>query len=264
MRAKNRVLVLTIITLSLLFLIGLGGTALAHDAENGRELFGEYCAVCHGYDGQGRVGATLTGWFAGIDPEAFVGSTVSDGIAGTMPAFARSKGGPLTDEEIDDIAAYILSWQERVEPAPTPTAVPVTPIPQVVGVIGDPTAGAQVFARECQLCHGERGQGGIGASLSGPIAASQPAAFIRQVVNNGVTGSPMPAFAGVLTADQIEDTVAFILSWGHEPTPSTPTEPEDEGGFNWLVGLLFLIVALAVIVWLITRFSGQQNSKTPQ
>jgi len=161
----------------------------------------------------------------------------------------------LTQREIDDIAVYILSWRERVEPAPTPTPVPVTPIPALAGVSGDPTAGAQVFARECRLCHGERGQGGVGATLSGPIAAAQPAAFLRQTIDNGVAGSPMPAFRGVLSADEIENVVAFILSWDHRPVPVVTPQAEEGEDFNWLVALAFLVVALGVAVWLVTRFS---------
>lgn len=260
MRAEKRVL--SVVSLSLVLLLWLGFSVLAQegDVENGKALFGEYCAVCHGYDGQGRVGASLEGWFSSIDPEAFVRATVSDGAGATMPAFARSNGGPLTEQEIDDIAAYILSWQERVEPAPTPTRVPVTPIPKVAGVSGDPTLGAQVFAQECQLCHGEKGQGGVGAALSSALASAQPAAFIRQVVHEGVDGSPMPAFQGVLSEDDVENTVAFILSWERQPAPPSAPEAEEEDGFNWLVALLFLAVILVVVVWLVTRFSQR---KTP-
>ena len=79
---------LLVVVGSTTFVVAQGG-----DAENGKGLFSEYCAVCHGYDGQGRVGAGLGGWFAGINPEAFVRSTVSDGVANTMPAFSQSKGG---------------------------------------------------------------------------------------------------------------------------------------------------------------------------
>ena len=252
--------VLSVASLTLLLLIGMGSLALAQggDVEKGRALFGEYCAVCHGYDGQGRVGASLTGWFASIDPEAFVRATVSDGVAGTMPAFAQASGGPLAEQEIDDIAAYILSWRERVEPAPTPTLVPVTPIPEVAGVTGDPTAGAQVYVRECRICHGEEGQGGVGATLSGPIPAAQPAAFLRQTIGNGVAGSPMPAFREVLSADEIENVVAFILSWERKPVPATTPEAEEEDGFNWLVALAFVVVALVVVGWLVMRFSQRR------
>jgi mono/diheme cytochrome c family protein len=246
--------------LVLALLLALSGAALAQDgdADNGKTLFGQYCAVCHGYDGQGRVGATLSDWFASIDPQAFVRATVSDGVAGTMPAFSQANGGPLTEQQIDDLAAYILSWRERVEPAPTPTPIPVTPIPQVAGVTGDPTAGAQVFARECRVCHGAEGQGGVGASLSGPIAAAQPAAFLRQTISSGVAGSPMPAFAGVLSDSEIENAVAFILSWDHRPIPQTTPEPEEDGGFNWLIGAGFVLVALAVVIWLVARLSRRK------
>jgi mono/diheme cytochrome c family protein len=251
---------LFVVSLSLSLLLALASQAVAYDedVDNGKALFGEFCAVCHGYDGTGRVGAALSDWFASIDPEAFVRATISDGVAGTMPAFEQSKGGPLTDEEIDEIAAYIFSWQERVEPAPTPTPVPVTPIPPLVGVRGDPTAGAQIFARDCQVCHGDRGKGGLGASLSGPIAAPQPAAYLREVIRNGVEGAPMPAFAGALPDDDIENVVAFILSWERRPAPQTTPEPEASDGFNWLVAVLFLVLALAVAVWLVTRFSRRE------
>lgn len=260
MRVKSKLLVVA--SLSVLLLAGATQMASAQggDVENGKALFGEYCAVCHGYDGQGRVGASLTDWFASIDPEAFVQSTVSDGVAGTMPAFAQSKGGPLSDAEIDDIAAFILSWRQQVAPAPTPTPVPVTPIPTIAGVSGDPTAGAQVFARECQVCHGSQGQGGIGASISGPIAAAQPAAFLRQVIKEGVSGSPMPAFEGVLSEAEVEDAVAFILSWERRPPPETTPEPEAGNSFSWVVALLFLFVTLVIVIWLVTRFSQRRDT----
>jgi mono/diheme cytochrome c family protein len=255
--------VLFVCTLSSLIVLGFVALASAQtgDAETGKTLFAEYCAVCHGHDGQGRVGASLRGWFASIDPEAFVRSTVSEGVGGIMPAFSESEGGPLTEDQIDDIAAYILTWRERVEPAPTLTPVPVTPIPTVAGVSGDPTAGAQTYARECQVCHGEQGQGGVGATLSDPIAAAQPAAFLRQTIANGVSGSPMPAFGGVLSEDEIENTVAFLLSWERRPVPQATPTSEEDGNFNWLLALFFLVGGLVIVGWLIVRFS-QQNTKT--
>jgi mono/diheme cytochrome c family protein len=259
MRVNGKLLIVPV--LSLLLLLGAATQTFAQDGdvEEGKALFADYCAVCHGFDGRGRVGANLSGWFASIEPEAFVRSTVSDGVAGTMPAFAQDQGGPLTEQQIDDIAAYILSWKQRVEPAPTPTPVPVTPIPPVAGVSGDPTEGAQTFARECRVCHGAQGQGGIGATLSGPIAASQPAAFLRETIEQGVTGSPMPAFQGVLSGPDIENTVAYILSWERRPVSVATPEPEEGGSFNWLVSVAFLIVLLVVVVWLILRYSQRRT-----
>jgi hypothetical protein len=98
--------------------------------------------------------------------------------------------------------------------------------------------------------------------LSGPISAPQPAAFLRQMINNGVSGSPMPAFRGVLSAGDIENVVAFILSWEHRPaSPATPVT-EEENGFNWLVGVAFVIGLLVVAGWLIVRFSQRKTASS--
>lgn len=70
----------------------------------------------------------------------------------------------------------------------------------------------------------------------------------------------MPAFAGVLGADEIENVVAFVLSWDHRPASPITPEPEDEGGFNWLVGAAFVVVALVIVGWLVTRFSQRDVS----
>ena len=121
-------------------------------------------------------------------------------------------------------------------------------------------AGAQIFARDCQVCHGEKGKGGIGASLSAPIAAVRPEAFLRQVIGDGIEGSPMPAFRGALSEDDIEHVVAFVLSWDRSPSQPTSPESTEADNFNWLVALLFLILVLVLVVWLITRFSQRKTA----
>jgi hypothetical protein len=37
--------------------------------------------------------------------------------------------------------------------------------------------------------------------------------------------------------------------------PAVTPEAEEGGDFNWLVALAFLVVALGVAIWLVTRFS---------
>ena len=43
-----------------------------------------------------------------------------------MPAWSQANGGPLTEDEIDDITAYILTWEsaQAIEPSPTPEPSP--------------------------------------------------------------------------------------------------------------------------------------------
>ena len=84
------------------------------DPNQGAQLFDQNCAVCHGPDGQGRIGAALAKNFSSIRPDLAVKSTISNGIAGSpMPAWSQAKGGPLTEQEINHLTAYVLSLAEN-------------------------------------------------------------------------------------------------------------------------------------------------------
>ena len=48
--------------------------------ELGAQLFAENCAVCHGADGQGRVGATLAKDWPSIRPDLTVKSIIETGV----------------------------------------------------------------------------------------------------------------------------------------------------------------------------------------
>ena len=84
----------------------------------------------------------------------------------------------------------------------------------------DVLAGRRIYAANCASCHGDLGRG------DGPAAAAMtpappaigtreamsdvsPAAAFR-VISVGVTGTPMPAWASRLSADQRWDVVAYI------------------------------------------------------
>ena len=72
--------------------------------------------MCHGVDGQGREGASLTN-FPGISITATLFDTIRNGIPGTrMPAWGQANGGPLTEDDIEDLAAYILVVFSGAEP----------------------------------------------------------------------------------------------------------------------------------------------------
>jgi mono/diheme cytochrome c family protein len=59
------------------------------------------------------------------DPPVYIQQVVRQGIEGSlMPAWAEAEGGPLTDEQIGDVAAFVLTL------APIAAA---TPIPETAG-----------------------------------------------------------------------------------------------------------------------------------
>jgi len=234
--------------------------------ELGARLYAENCAVCHGDNGQGRVGATLAQDWPSIQPELTIKTTIVNGIQGSvMPAWDQSNGGPLTSAEIDAIVAYILSWQTSGVPnlTPVPTATAIPPITPVPGVEGDPNAGATIFVQDCAVCHGDQGQGRVGATLAKDWPAIRPDLAVKRTIIDGIPGSAMPAWSqengGPLSETDINNLVAFILTLPAIPNQAQPTPtsaPEASPFFSgWGGVLLFVVLTVAIlaIVLLIQR-----------
>lgn len=234
--------------------------------ELGARLYAENCAVCHGENGEGRVGATLSKDWPSIRPDLRIRTTIENGIEGAaMPAWSQGRGGPLSTDEIEALVAYILSWETggpRILP-PTPTAVPrpdYTPLP---GVEGDPNRGAMLFDQNCSVCHGINGEGRIGARLGKDWPSISPELTVRRTIAEGIEGSVMPAWSqangGPLTETEIDDVTAFVVVLPNtgdlQPTPA-PESTLNTFLTGWggiIVFLVLFVVIVAVIVLLQRR-----------
>ncbi|MEX2261932.1 MAG: c-type cytochrome [Bryobacteraceae bacterium] len=131
----------------LLIWILLACPAVAQDAkeiEAGRELFAGACSACHGPNGEGGVGPSLSDGrrLRRLDSQELFNS-IRNGVRGTdMPPF------PLPDDQIRKMMAFVRSLS-----APAADS----------GVPGDLPAGKQIFFGKggCSNCHMIRGQGGF-------------------------------------------------------------------------------------------------------
>jgi len=98
--------------------------AVEGDPNLGALLYDQNCQMCHGPNGEGRVGATLAQDWPGIRPDLSIKTTIMDGVPGSlMPAWVQSNGGPLTESDINDLVAFVMSLPSAISPA-TPTAAP--------------------------------------------------------------------------------------------------------------------------------------------
>ncbi len=75
-----------------------------------------------------------------------------------------------------------------------------------------------LYGQNCAGCHGADGKGGASIALANPVfLAIADDSVIRRAAANGISGTPMPAFAqsagGMLTDKQIDALIRGIRSW---------------------------------------------------
>jgi cytochrome c oxidase cbb3-type subunit I/II len=132
-------------------------------------------------------------------------------------------------------------------------AMPSTPLPAVVAIRNDAAhRGMAVYDRNCESCHGERGDG---RGSSAALAVPRPRNFVTAIFHCRSTASgslPLPSDLAVTTQRGVHDTAmpgweplgtsqirdvteylrTFSPRWRDEPVPypiQIPAEPPDDG-----------------------------------
>ena len=84
---------------------------------------------------------------------------------------------------------------------------------------GDAAAGQQIFADNCAGCHGDQGTGGGGPPALNPARATlkgSDATVFNQnlvdIITHGIRRMPAWGDSGMMTAQQIADVAAYIMS----------------------------------------------------
>jgi len=173
----------------------------------GRTLFGDNCAACHGSGGQGAHGYPNLNddvWLWGgklqdIQHTITVGvrSTSPDTRQSQMPAFGRDS--MLKPEQVEDLTEYVVHLSGR---------------PADAGAVKRAT---KLFADNCAMCHGSDGKGNrtMGTPnltdnewLYGPTREN-----IHDQIWNG-RGGVMPTWGGRLSPEEIKALAVYVHSLG--------------------------------------------------
>jgi len=188
-------------------------------------LYGSNCAGCHGAEGKGGAAIALADpVYLAIVDDATLHRVAANGIQGTsMPAFAQSAGGMLTDKQVNTIASGIREHWSK--PDALQGAVPP---PYSSAESGNGSRGVEVYATHCQSCHGVGGRGGQGASsiVDGSFLALLNDQELRTIVIVGRPELGAPDWRGdlpgkPLSAEDVSDVVAWLASQ-RPPFPGQP------------------------------------------
>jgi len=196
--------------------------------EEGQKLFAASCTGCHGKYGEGgpnpaRPGDIIhpisTSDFLTTRDDETVHAIIAQGQPNLgMVPFSTDNGGPLDDEQIDYIVAFMRSWESNPPVKPAADRE-VTPTPAITG--------QDIFARTCAQCHGENGEGSEDAPPlnSKEFLSTFNNAQIRRTIVSGMEGSSMWAWGdlGLLSDEQVDELVAFVRSW----EPDAPSRVTD-------------------------------------
>ena len=193
--------------------------------QQGREIFVQFCAACHGERGDGRPASGLKLKPPAMDLTAFTLSdslirrALEEGVLGTGMAAWKS----LPGEQLSAVAAYTATLGRDDELSPQARLAPDPALQE---------AGRRVYVVHCARCHGNDGRGdGSDASLLKPIPSSfaelRPSyAAAARVIMGGVSGSAMPAWP-LLTRAEVQAVTFYIRSFYHGPERASAQAPKD-------------------------------------
>jgi cytochrome c oxidase cbb3-type subunit 3 len=179
-------------------------------------LYAQNCAGCHGAQGRGGASIALASpVYLAIVDEATMRNLVAKGVRGTsMPAFAQSAGGMLTEQQAEVITSGIFSRWGRKQ-----VLDGANPPSYAAKAAGNVDHGQLVFGTYCASCHGSEG---VGTKKGSAITNDSFLALVsdqglRTIVIAGRPELGAPDWRGnvpghPMTDQEITDVVAWLAS----------------------------------------------------
>ncbi|MHB1004388.1 MAG: c-type cytochrome [Chloroflexota bacterium] len=175
---------------------------------DGKALFLRNCAGCHGPQGDRVPQANLTSATALQDAQAGRWRTTVMQGSGEMPPMAKARGGPLADDQITAVLAYLQLQAQAAADVPADARA--------------------LYGRYCVTCHGDDGAKLASVPLNNPnYWQGKSDAQVRSTISTGWGG--MPGFAtragGGLSPAEINSLVTFL----HGLVPAKPKVDTAQG-----------------------------------
>ena len=187
-------------------------------------LFRENCSGCHGAEGKGGAAVSLGDpVYQALVDDATLRQVITNGRPGTlMPAFARSAGGTLTDQQIG-----VLVQGMRAHWANPSALGGNAPPPYTPSAPGDAARGASVYEASCAMCHGPGGRGGplAGSIVDGSFLGLVTDQELRTMIIVGVPSTSMPDWRGHAPGPLSSQEISDVVAWLATHRPQFPGQP---------------------------------------
>jgi len=188
-------------------------------------LYTQNCAACHGTEGRGGASIALANpVYLAIVDQTTVHNIVANGVRGTsMPAFAQSAGGMLTDQQIEVITSGIFSrWgSNHVLDGANPPSY-------AAKADGNINRGQLVFGTYCASCHGSEGGGtrkGSAITNDSFLALVSDQA-LRTIVITGRPELGAPDWRGNVPGHPMSDQeITDVVAWLASRRSQNPGQP---------------------------------------
>ena len=190
-----------------------------------RTLYAENCAGCHGTEGRGGAAIALADpVYLAIADDTALRKVIANGVRGTsMPAFAQSAGGMLTDKQI-----YVITREMRSRWSRPGILDGANPPAYAAKSAGSVQHGEVVYGTYCASCHGPQGQGGPkGSAISNDsFLALVSDQGLRTIVITGRRELGAPDWRGNVPGKPMSDQeITDVVAWLASRRVQSPGQP---------------------------------------
>lgn len=211
-----------------------------------------HCGACHtprgvtmqekAYDASSDIylsGATIDGWYAPslrnismsqdeLKDLLRMGRSQHNAISGPMSEVITQSTQYLTDNDMDAISFYLLSFNHKAA-----AAAPATPVAADGSLTYKPTDGKTLYSMYCSTCHGDDGKGKdftVPTLVNNALVTAKDPSSLISVISQGAEtpqthgniSFKMPAYKNVMSKEEMNNVVNYVRgSWGNNAENNT-------------------------------------------
>jgi mono/diheme cytochrome c family protein len=211
-----------------------------------------HCGACHtprgvtmqekAYDASSDIylsGTTIDGWYAPslrnismsqdeLKDLLRMGRSQHNAISGPMSEVITQSTQYLTDNDMDAISFYLLSFNHKAA-----AAAPATPVAADGSLTYKPTDGKTLYSMYCSTCHGDDGKGKdftVPTLVNNALVTAKDPSSLISVISQGAEtpqthgniSFKMPAYKNVMSKEEMNNVVNYVRgSWGNNAENNT-------------------------------------------